>query len=838
MSKLNRKSDLETTYTKGQSRKDLFFGDFFVYNAIRGGSQIICVEKLFNEEETVKREIEAKKKRILNKQDYLVNLLDYSVEEQRNWCSTFYLLKCFYEYVDRNLIGEILERKKLADNKSSFKMEELTHLMYQQVHANAFLQERGIAHGDISPNTIFVSPKNEYKLAFRMNDTMAPERIQVDKAIKNEPLYLAPALYEAVKQRTLEKLKHNQHKSDMFALGLTILQAGLMKGIQDIYVGDRFNARKLEEFLVEFEAKYEDNPLLYTSVRKMCEVNEDERPDFISLKSALPEYDEIKDYFQKVEAGIYEEEPEDEQGTTDSMKDGLNYNYNADQWTAQNAQGNEFQAFDDSQGGYQNPRYVQGQTAYANPGVANNANMNFNKSISNKLSSSSNQGSQNNSFNKQAGFGGDFEAQYNQQGGNWNAPQNTTNLKQGAPMVDAKGAVPQGSYGQAGQQQNLAPKVNAVNSVPQQTAYAAPAYNAPAQQGYSQQGYQQTAPQPQAQQQQAYNPPQQTFTPAPVQAQPVYSQAPTQQTYTPVPAQPAVQNNPLPPTNDDFFSGDFFDYKPETTVSSGFNSYTYSNTTAEKLTNLGDKSVAYSTPQSSYQAPQPTYQAPQPAYQAPQPSYQAPQYQQPSFQNNVAKAPEKHFADQNIHYQETDGYYFPEVDEPAPAPAQTYQAPQQVKVNQAAPSYVTNVAAPQQVSNAGYQVAQSTPSAYTNSQPSNTYQQYQAPQPSYQTQAANTYSKPYAAQSDLSTQQKVSVPRTGGNNFTGNTKVFDGKLYNEVREEMTVVENGVQVKKTIIRYTPADSPQVAPRPVVQAQAAPTYYPATYSTAQPTVIQYR
>jgi hypothetical protein len=403
MSDLKRKSNLETTYVKGQLRKDTFFGDFYVFNAINGDSKLICVEKLFNDKESILREIEVKKKRMLNKNENLVNLLDYSVEVQSNWCSTFYLLKCFYEFVDRNLILEILDRKKLTGDKNHFRMEELTHLMYQQVYANAFLQERSIHHGDISPSTIFITPSSEFKLAFRANDTMTSDRIQVDKAIKNEPLYLSPLFYEAVKQRSLDKLKHNQYKSDMFALGLSILQAGLMRPIQDIYSGSKFDYGRLEKHLIEFENTYDDNPLLFTSVRKMCDVNEEERPDFISLKSALPEYSVIKDYFEKVEAGVYEEEVQEEySNANDSLK---NYNPNSipenEQWNGQ------YNYVDEVSGNY-GSQFQDTHQIYP-PSLGQHAN--FNRSISNKISNSSNQNSQNNSFNKPSSFANDFDHQ-------------------------------------------------------------------------------------------------------------------------------------------------------------------------------------------------------------------------------------------------------------------------------------------------------------------------------------------------------------------------------------------------------------------------------------------
>ncbi len=111
MGDLKRKSDLEKHYVKGEMRKDGLFGEYYVYNSFENSNQIICVEKLFNDKESVLRELEAKKKKIFNKHDHFLNILDYSLEEQKNWCSTFYLLKSFYEYSDQNLKRGIIGKK-------------------------------------------------------------------------------------------------------------------------------------------------------------------------------------------------------------------------------------------------------------------------------------------------------------------------------------------------------------------------------------------------------------------------------------------------------------------------------------------------------------------------------------------------------------------------------------------------------------------------------------------------------------------------------------------------------------------------------------------------------
>lgn len=54
----------------------------------------------------------------------------------------------------------------------------------------------------------------------------------------------------------------------------------------------------------------------------MLEIQEDERPDFLNLKSALPDYEVIKDYLYKLENGLLEEEEENEDSV--EMNESLN----------------------------------------------------------------------------------------------------------------------------------------------------------------------------------------------------------------------------------------------------------------------------------------------------------------------------------------------------------------------------------------------------------------------------------------------------------------------------------------------------------------------------------
>lgn len=302
---LKRKSNYEIQFSKGILKKDDVLGNYFEYTNNKNKTKIICIEKLLNNRQELLKKIEESKKKILNKNENMLNILDFSVEVQKNWCSTFYLLKLFYEFPQNSLKKEISIRKNKNKN---FNMKELTHLLYDIINAGVHLQENNIKHNDICPSLIYLSKKENYKLLLNQKNKKNPERYQLEKMLRNQNYYLSPKLYIALKKRYLDNIKHNSIKSDMFSFGLVILEAGLLKSVRNIYDSSNINKNILDSYLKEFEEKYNNNPLLFSSLRKILEFDEEERPDFISLKEVIPDYDMIKEYFKKLENGELDDE--------------------------------------------------------------------------------------------------------------------------------------------------------------------------------------------------------------------------------------------------------------------------------------------------------------------------------------------------------------------------------------------------------------------------------------------------------------------------------------------------------------------------------------------------
>ena len=78
------------------------------------------MEKVFNDRNSLNKEAEDVKKHMFNKHDYFLNVLEFSIEVQKDWCATFYILKTFYEYPEKSLKQLILEKKSLGQPSPNY----------------------------------------------------------------------------------------------------------------------------------------------------------------------------------------------------------------------------------------------------------------------------------------------------------------------------------------------------------------------------------------------------------------------------------------------------------------------------------------------------------------------------------------------------------------------------------------------------------------------------------------------------------------------------------------------------------------------------------------------
>ena len=89
-------------------------------------------------------------------------------------------------------------------------------------------------------------------------------------------------------------------KADVFSAGLVILEAANLRRIRRVYGGPTTKNLSEEILLQELQilkSRYPENNLLFSTLRKMLEMEPEKRPSFIEILEKLPDYKLIKAHF-------------------------------------------------------------------------------------------------------------------------------------------------------------------------------------------------------------------------------------------------------------------------------------------------------------------------------------------------------------------------------------------------------------------------------------------------------------------------------------------------------------------------------------------------------------
>ena len=191
----------------------------------------------------------------------------------------------YYEYETLNLDLEIKRKVEYG-----FSAVELKKILSEITVACSYLESLNTRHGDLRPEFIFrnedIPSQPVYRLMDNVRDPSGKGAINCFK--RGVDKFMSPLLYRAFCLNNT-KVKHDRVLSDVFSLGLIILQAGIGAKVQTCYdrtVG-RVRSTILDKCIVEFKEKYKTDQLLCDSVAQMVSISESSRPYFSTLKEKL-----------------------------------------------------------------------------------------------------------------------------------------------------------------------------------------------------------------------------------------------------------------------------------------------------------------------------------------------------------------------------------------------------------------------------------------------------------------------------------------------------------------------------------------------------------------------
>ena len=252
---------------------------------------LIQKDHITNDRKELIKMISIIKSNILLKSDYIIKVVDYSVEEESKLCSTFFILKLFYPFPKTDLLKNLQNKQLRGENYSG---QELGIFLDDIIHGISDLDLNGIYFEDLRPDNITYDVKSQKWKIIKVDffGDLSLNRIkakQMNNIFENKTLYLSPKMFENLKNNNVH-FNINLKKEISFILALCVLEIGNMESIQNIYNHEfnKIHFLALDDHLQNFNSKYNDNfPKLTKSIKSMLTYDEQNRIAYDQLNKNM-----------------------------------------------------------------------------------------------------------------------------------------------------------------------------------------------------------------------------------------------------------------------------------------------------------------------------------------------------------------------------------------------------------------------------------------------------------------------------------------------------------------------------------------------------------------------
>ena len=214
----------------------------------------------------------------------IIKLIGYTFKTEENLCASFYKFLLIVEYLEQDFEIEIIKKKT---DEQRYLEDQLWYIAESLVSALCILQINNIEHAEIKPGNIFVSKNGTYKIAeYNLIGSTPSSYRQRLSGLNDVKCYLSPLLMKSL-QRQEMKPKHNPYKSDVFSLGMVLLQAANLQSCDRLYKWDNFtiDQKEVNQRIDSLQATYSES--YQNLLRDMLNFNENARPDFILLNEKI-----------------------------------------------------------------------------------------------------------------------------------------------------------------------------------------------------------------------------------------------------------------------------------------------------------------------------------------------------------------------------------------------------------------------------------------------------------------------------------------------------------------------------------------------------------------------
>lgn len=274
---------------KSYEKKNINYGENFKIIKEKKKSTLfaIKIDDFFLEEEFYEYLYNLKLRKSSNIQlKNFVSVEGIFVKDKNLFCSQKFLVYSKFQYFSESL-SSIIKRIQNGQCKM-FSSNQILSMIFTISETLMKLENFNIFHGNIRPETILFDEFGEIKLTdscFMLKENSYHNYLFG----KYEKIYVCPSVLKQLKLLNI-KPKINYEKSNVFSLGLTVLEALTFCDINHIYdfTNHEIIPYKLEQFIKKATAKYDEQIGLL--LKGMLEMK----------KSGRYGYKEIMEYSEKI----------------------------------------------------------------------------------------------------------------------------------------------------------------------------------------------------------------------------------------------------------------------------------------------------------------------------------------------------------------------------------------------------------------------------------------------------------------------------------------------------------------------------------------------------------
>ncbi|CAD8090312.1 unnamed protein product [Paramecium sonneborni] len=207
-----------------------------------------------------------------------------------NQITKTYTLVLVMELAEKSLMKDIEER---IQAKKQFSDDQLHHIFLQCIQTlNDIKVHSNIFHRDIKPENILLNKEQQIIITdFGVSRKLMKEKLPtINGTLVGTPAYLSPILWKAFEEgqfqiSKINKITHNVEKSDVYSLGVTLLQTTLLlnQEIQKLNSGEQ-GEQTTRELLRNVQ-----NQRIQFILKRMLEHDEKQRACYSELLYQLNE---------------------------------------------------------------------------------------------------------------------------------------------------------------------------------------------------------------------------------------------------------------------------------------------------------------------------------------------------------------------------------------------------------------------------------------------------------------------------------------------------------------------------------------------------------------------